>query len=133
MAGTPLVELTTYLFNKPVEDSQVNVPHAQETIDNLLRWTFGSEAKVARAVFRAESGLRCNAEGDGHLTYQKNGITFGGSYGIAQIRYLPGRPTPSQLKDCKFNIQYAKLIRDRSGWNAWSSFKSGAYKKYLNT
>lgn len=125
------VALGSQLFYQAPEQMQVTVPHAQDSIDNLLKWNFGSEAKLAKAIFRSESGLRCEAEGDGHLAYQKNGITYGGSYGIAQIRYLPGRPSPAQLKDCKFAIKYAKQIRDRSGWNVWSAYKNKSYLKFL--
>lgn len=125
------VSLTTELFTKPADEVKVTVPHAQETIDNLLRWNFGKEAKLAYAVFKSESGLRCGAEGDKHLTFQKGGITYGASYGIAQIRYLPGRPTPTQLKDCKFNIQYAKQLRDKQGWTIWSAFNNKNYLKNI--
>lgn len=123
-AWTQAINLTTKLFYHESESIQVIVPHAQESINNLLRWTFGSEATLAKTVFKNESGLRCEAIGDTNLTYVKNGITYGASYGIAQIRYLPGRPTPEQLKDCKFNIQYAKQLRDKQGWTIWSAYKN---------
>ncbi len=101
-------------------------------VEEQIRKIFGKkDYKIAVAIFKAESHLRCNAEGDGHLKYTKNGIEYGASYGVAQIRHLPGRPTPKQLKDCTFNIKYAKQLKDKQGWNVWSAYKNKSYLKYL--
>lgn len=123
-AWNQAVDTGTQIFTQEFYQTQVTVPHAQETINNLLRWNFGSEATLAKQVFKSESGLRCEAVGDMDLQFKKNGIVYGASYGIAQIRYLPGRPSPAQLKDCKFNIQYAKKLRDKQGWTIWSTYKN---------
>lgn len=130
-AWTQAINIGTKAFYKEPITTQVTVPHAQESINNLLRWTFGSEATLAKSVFKAESGLRCEAEGDTDLQFTRNGIVYGASYGIAQIRYLPGRPTPAQLKDCKFAIKYAKQLRDKQGFGIWSQYSNGEYKKFL--
>ena len=37
----------------------------------------------------------------------------------------------NELLDTENNIRIAKIIKDDSGWNAWTVFKSGAYKKYI--
>lgn len=125
------VNLLTNEFYTKQPEYQVTVPKNKETIDNLLRWTFGSEARLAKAVFKSESGLRCEAEGDANLAYVKSGIVYGKSYGVAQIRYLPSRPTPQQLLDCKFNIQYAKQLRDKQGWEIWSAYNNKSYLKNI--
>lgn len=122
-AWTQAINVGTKFFYKDPIITQVTVPHAQETINNLIRWNFGSEATLAKSVFKAESGLRCEAVGDMDLQFTRNGTVYGASYGIAQIRYLPGRPTPDQLKDCKFAIKYAKQLRDKQGWTIWSGYK----------
>lgn len=116
------VDLTTKLFDKPISDLSINVPHAQETIPNLIRWNFGSQAKLATAIFTAESGLHCNSISDTH------------DYGLAQIN-IQAHPqyTTSQLLDCKTNIEAAALIYHQQGnFNAWTAYKTGAYKRYLN-
>lgn len=132
-AWTQAINLTTKLFYHEQSYSNLTIPHAGDTTENLLRWNFGSEASLAKAVFKSESGLRCEAVGDTDLQFTRNGIVYGASYGIAQIRYLPGRPTPDQLKDCKFAITYAKQLRDKQGgFQAWSAYSNGSYKKFLN-
>jgi hypothetical protein len=116
------VELTTYLFNKPVTDYSINVPHAQNTIQNYIRWGFGQDAKLATAIFRAESGLRCDS------------VSKTGDYGLAQIN-LKAHPqyTVSQLLDCKTNLEIAARIYHQQGnFQAWSAYKNGSYKKFLN-
>lgn len=94
---------------------------------------FGKDAPTAIAVFTAESHLNCNAVGDGHLTFENNGIEYGASYGVAQIRYLAGRPTPEQLKDCKFNIDYSHTIFIKQHFKPWSMWLNKQYLKYLRT
>ena len=89
--------------------------------------SYGWDCKTAVAVFKAESGLRCDAVGDGHLKFGE----YGASYGIAQIRYLKGRPTPNKLVDCKFNLDYAFGMYKTQGWKPWSAYTNGAYLKHL--
>lgn len=74
----------------------------------------------ALAIMKCESGGRADARGDGHLTYMLNGIEYGASYGLMQIRHLPGRPAPSKLVDPKFNLDYAYGMYKSSGWGPWT-------------
>ena len=89
------------------------------------------DCNIALAVAKAESGMRCDAVGDGHIAFVKNEIEYGKSYGVFQIRYLVGRPDPSKLLDCEFNINYAYGLYLARGWQPWSAYTSSAYKKYL--
>lgn len=95
-----------------------------------ILWPKEDEATML-AILTAESGLRCNAEGDGHLTYQKDGRTYGASYGLGQIRYLPGRPTPDKLLDCKFNLAYVYQMEQKQEKQPWSAYTNKSYLKYL--
>ena len=89
-------------------------------MENYIRQVFGKDADTALAVSYAESGRRCNAVGDGHITFQSEGKLFGASYGVFQIRHLKGRPDPGVLLDCKANIDYARGIQLSQGWKPWS-------------
>ena len=81
---------------------------------------------VAMNVARAESGLRPDARGDAHLTYYQNGTRYGDSWGCFQIRYLPGRPSPSQLVNAQFNVQYAYNMYKSQGWHQpWTVCRNG--------
>lgn len=89
------------------------------------------DCNTALAVAKAESGMRCDAIGDGHIAFTKNEIEYGKSYGVFQIRYLVGRPDPSKLLDCAFNINHAHGMYLAQGWRPWSAFTNGSYKKFL--
>lgn len=80
---------------------------------------------------KAESGMRCDAIGDGHIAFIKNDVEYGKSYGLFQIRYLVGRPDPILLLNCEFNLNYAHGMWLTQGFKPWSAYNSGAYKKFL--
>ena len=92
-------------------------------VEAYIKQVFGKDAQVALAVAYAESGRRCNAVGDGHITFESGGQLYGASYGVFQIRHLKGRPSPEQLLDCKTNIDYAFKLFQSSGWYPWSVCK----------
>ena len=69
----------------------------------------------ALAVARGESGLNPKAIGD---NYPIRGQTIP-SYGVFQIRGLPGRPPKEQLLDPEFNIKYAASLYKAQGWRPW--------------
>lgn len=102
-----------------------------DAYDTLLARHFGDNIRIAKAVMQAESGCRSDAVGDGHITYVQNGVTYGMSCGLYQIRILPGRPSCEQLKNPGENIAYAGQLFAKSGWYPWSAYKNGAYLKHL--
>lgn len=100
----------------------INVGNAG-SYDELLKKYFGGAWLTARKVMIAESGGRANAVGDGRLRYWQNGVQYGDSHGLFQIRYLPGRPNPGQLHNPEFNIAYASGLYKSNGWRPWSVCK----------
>lgn len=92
---------------------------------------FGTDCRIALAICRAESGCREEAVGDGHLTFFKDGVEYGKSYGVFQIRHLPGRPAPEDLLNAEINIRKAYDMYKVQGWGPWSVFTSGRYLQYL--
>lgn len=78
---------------------------------------------MATAVAYAESGLRPDAVGDTTTAYA--------SYGVFQIRALPGRPAPDKLKDYRYNIKYAYDMWCSQNWYPWSAWLNGSFKNYL--
>lgn len=79
-----------------------------------------------------EDGIRCNpnATGDGHLTYQVNGRTYGYSVSALQVRILPGREH-CDTEDLSVNVKCAYAIWQGQGYAAWTMFNNGEYKKWL--
>lgn len=99
--------------------------------DKLLARYFGDDIRIAKAVMQAESGCRSDAVGDGHLTYVENGITYGMSCGLFQIRYLPGRKSCETHKQPEQAIRTAAEMWRTSGWQPWSAYLNGSYIKFL--
>lgn len=92
-------------------------PTARATINKL----FGKDAKLAYAIFMAESHLRADA------------VSSTGDVGCTQINV---RSHPqyaiADLLDCNKNIRIAYEIYKQQGhFEAWSAYNNGAYKKYL--
>lgn len=100
-------------------------------IEELICQAFGDECDMAIAIARAESGLRPDAVGDTALSYMVDGVEYGKSYGLYQIRHLEGRPDPSILLDPVKNVEYAKKLYERSGWYPWSVFTNKSYERFL--
>jgi hypothetical protein len=72
------------------------------------------------SILTCESNLNIEAVGDLSLQYTQNGVTYGASYGIAQVRYLPGRPDPLWLMNPYNNLAYARQLFLRSGVTPWT-------------
>lgn len=103
-----------------------------DSFDALISENFGPEHLItAKAVMKAESSCRADAVGDNHITYVQDGITYGMSCGLFQVRYLPGRPPCSEMHDPSKNIAYAGRMFKASGWQPWSAWLTGKYKQFL--
>ncbi len=85
----------------------------------LILATFGEDAGTAIAVFRAESGLRCNAVS---RTYD---------YGVAQINAVHQWRFRGDMFDCAENLRVAYQIYQEQGFRPWVAYTNGAYLKYL--
>lgn len=48
---------------------------------------------------------------------------YGSSTGIAQIRNLPGRPSPTWLLNPYNNLNYARKLYESQGWEPWTCKK----------
>ena len=114
---------------------QTNVQVTQTTEwENVLGARYREFGKedfcMAYAIFRSESGLRPDREGDS-----------GSSIGISQI-HIPAHskkiPADTEegkkewLKNFQNNLKLAKEIKDKSGWYPWSVYKNGKYLAFYN-
>lgn len=82
---------------------------------------FGDKAKLATAVFTAESGLRSNA------------CSSTNDWGVVQVN-LTAHPQYSKdyLMDFRNNIQAAwQISNGGTRWTPWSAWKNGAYLKFI--
>ena len=73
----------------------------------------------AYQVMMGESGGNPQAIGD---NYPIKGQTIP-SYGLFQIRALPGRPNPQTLLNPEANVKYAADLWKKQKWQPWSVSK----------
>ena len=101
-------------------------------IEKLIIKYFGKDADMAVAIAKCESGLNPSRIGDGHLRFEKDGRLFGASYGVFQVRDLPGRfDDPDKMLNAEENIKWAKSLFDRSGWTPWSCYTNSGYERFI--
>lgn len=94
----------------------------------------GNDIDIAVAVAMAESG------GD-PKNHNGNVATGDDSYGLMQINMIgsmgPARrakfgiTSNDALYDPATNMRAAKIIKDDSGWGAWTTYTRGTYKQFL--
>lgn len=109
---------------QPVAQVVVSHPIGCENYRNLVS-QYNWNVDVALNVMRAESGCNPNAVGDGHLTYWQDGTKYGMSCGMFQVRFLPGRPSCSEMQVPEKNIAYAYALYKANGWRPWSVCANG--------
>lgn len=99
----------------------------------------GWDVNTMTAIAEAESTTNingvvtpcdANATGDKTLTYQLNGRTYGYSVSVLQVRILPGREH-CDTHDMVANVKCAYDIWRGQGYEAWSMYTNGKYKRYL--
>lgn len=116
------------------------VRHTQEAIEAYIKKIFTKDAKVAIAVSHGE----CNPANKTYpACHAKSGIEH--SVGIFQINLynakqwihagrIPGETMEEKIKwleDPYNNTLYAYWVFTYSGWNPWTAYTSGNYKRYL--
>ena len=94
----------------------------------------GNDAQTMAAIIKAESSGNPYA-------HNTNRATGDNSYGLSQINMIDtlgparrkqfGLKSNEQLLDPQTNLRAAKQVKDSSGFGAWTTFKSGAYKQFL--
>ncbi len=127
-----VLSLTIYPHRGSADDPVI-------TLEQHVQRIFGSKAKVALAVFKHESeGLKLNAINyncryNGRSTFCKKGDiqkAWSVDCGLAQVN-VKGKVCPKELMTLEGNMQAVEKIYKEQGLNAWVSYKSGAYKKFL--
>lgn len=135
---------TAHATAKPAETKPEPIPQPVpltgcEAVRAAVKKYSDWDANVMTAVSHAESThtvngvvVECdvNATGDGGLTYQENGRTYGYSMSVLQVRILPGREN-CDVHDLAVNIDCAHNIWLHQGYSAWTMYTNGSYQKYL--
>ena len=127
------IELEAYA--KPVVMVEPKNPEMMEKqqIMSYIIEVFGDDAMQALKIAECESRFNPKQIGDEHLMSINNqtGELIGDSIGIFQVRTgdtnwnrakangMSAEEFRAKLKNWEYNIDYAKTIFDRNGWEAW--------------
>jgi len=117
-----LLLLLLFTVGRARRMQRLNVAQLRELA--LMAGFLGSAADIAAAVAMAESGGDPAAEGD---------LTLGVSRGLWQIN-MRAHPEfdPIRLFEQDYNARAAFLVSSHgTNWKPWTTFKTGAYRKYL--
>jgi hypothetical protein len=89
---------------------------------------FGSACRVALAIQRAENPLgKCEI-----YHYNSDGTLDWGYFQINTVHLKRPGLNLRDLLDCKANIDFAyQLYIERQGFTPWTTYNSGAYRRYL--
>lgn len=136
-------------------DNGQNMTNNMNEIEQMICTTFGEHCNEARAVFKAESGLRPDAQGyncwfengqvvaHGTWATHKSGacppdqrhLAWSVDCGIAQMN-VAGQTCPQEYLDPKWNIEKAyewKFLTRNKTFTAWVAYTSGSYKRFLTS
>jgi hypothetical protein len=90
------------------------------------------DGRTMYGICKAESKGNVKAVGDTTITFVKNGVTYGMSCGMLQVRILPGRGiTCEQMHDPEQNVAKAYEIWNAQSYAAWSVYTNGRYLDYI--
>ncbi|MCZ2148924.1 MAG: hypothetical protein LC126_14245 [Bryobacterales bacterium] len=89
---------------------------------------FGADCRVALAIQRAENSPgKCEV-----YHYNSNGTLDWGYFQINTVHLERPGLNLRDLLDCKANIDFAyQLYVEKGGFSPWSTYKSGAYRRYM--
>jgi hypothetical protein len=109
-----------------------------QKIEDRIEQLWRDEAAVAKAVFKAESGLRPQAVGynciyGGKSTWCRSGDrdkAWSVDCGVAMLNHT-GQICPEEYLDWNANLTKAHEMWTRRGWSPWVAYTQKYYIKYL--
>ncbi len=136
--GSATVKVAAPSVKPTVKSLVAVILSSQEVIATQVKAAFIEDPERAVAVFRAESGLRPEAQG---WNCYYNGVStpckpqdrpkaWSTDCGVAQLNF-PGTECPAEAFNPDWNIQQAKSKYDHRGWQPWSAYNNGAYEAFL--
>jgi hypothetical protein len=90
---------------------------------------FGSACRVALAIQRAE-----NPKGDCEIYhYNSDGTLDWGYFQINTVHLKRAGVNLRGLLDCRANIDFAYQLYTERGFEPWTTFRSGQYRRFLQS
>lgn len=108
--------------------AQLDQSHALTAYQQYACRKFGQACRVALAIQRAE-----NPQGKCEIYhYNADGTLDWGYFQINTIHLQRPGLVLRDLLDCRANIDFAyQLYTEKHGFTAWSTYKNGAYRRFL--
>lgn len=109
-------------------EAQFDQRHALNAYQQYACAKFGSACRVALAIQRAENPQgKCET-----YHYNSDGTLDWGYFQINTVHLKRRGLNLRDLLDCKANIDFAyQLYIEKQGFTPWSTFRSGAYRRFL--
>lgn len=99
-------------------------------VNKYTDWDQNIVQAIAQAENRSCDPLRHNESvGETHRRYDGSVICVG-SYGVLQVGCLHYQPTENR-DDLATNIRIAHKVWQSSGYTAWTMYKNGTYRGFL--
>lgn len=128
---------------KKVTSAKTVIPVVTPETKDHIEKIFGEKAEIATAVFMHESGLILDKKGWNCHYYRDDGTRYSThckkedrhkawsvDCGLAQIN-VRGQECPKEFLTLEGNMTQVALKYEQQGLNAWVSYKTGAYKKFM--
>ena len=105
---------------------------SREEVERIARKHFGDLGNIAVstavAVAFAESGGYTDAVNDNYPTYQASPTSlYRYDFGLMQINSVHQYDMQRLINDPDYNMECARKIFDKQGWDAWATYQVGAY------
>lgn len=120
-------------FTGTTDPTPTGSPAKGTHLYDIIGWKKGfrdTDVRTAAAIALAESGG--NARAKHHNT---NGTDDIGLMQVNSVHLRPGGLLSgmdvTQLENPYVNVAAARKIRETQGWRAWTTYNSGAYKRFL--
>jgi hypothetical protein len=125
---SPLV-IASRTKSEDAYEAQADQQHSLTAYQQYACKKFGSACRVALAIQRAE-----NPQGKCEIYhYNTNGTLDWGYFQINTVHLKRPGLNLRDLLDCRTNIDFAfQLYTEEHGFTAWSTYNSGAYRRFLH-
>lgn len=123
--------------NDPIEEVSIRQGDVSPIIKKIEN-VFGSDSRIAIAVFKSESGLNVRSM---NWNCRYNGVSqscrpedrdkaWSVDCGLVQKNVI-GQTCPEELFDADHSLRIAKEMFDRRGFQPWFGFTNGSHIKFL--
>lgn len=105
---------------------------SREEVERIARKHFGDLGNVAvataTAIAFAESGGYSDAVNDNYPRFQASTTSpYRYDFGLMQINSVHAYDMQRLIQDPDYNMECARAIFNKQGWEAWTTFKAGSH------